>query len=89
MDAWAPWPERLHAFEPHHCQKIYNSVPPATARLCEEVLEVWNAKEIGKLKEGGPKKRCSISLIERVILSAGAMLIFSVSFQIDQMPVGG
>jgi hypothetical protein len=31
------------------------------------------------------KKTCSFSLIERVILSAGAMLIFSVSFQIDQM----
>jgi hypothetical protein len=31
----------------------------------------------------------SFSLIERVILSAGAMLIFSVSFQIDQMPEGG
>ena len=30
----------------------------------------------------------SFSLIERVILSAGAMLIFSVSFQIDQMPHG-
>lgn len=29
-----------------------------------------------------------LSLIERVILSAGAMLIFSVSFQIDQMPEG-
>jgi hypothetical protein len=27
-------------------------------------------------------------LTERVILSAGAMLIFSVSFQIDQMPEG-
>jgi hypothetical protein len=25
---------------------------------------------------------------ERVILNAGAMLIFSVSFQIDQMPEG-
>ena len=32
------------------------------------------------------KKIGSFSLIERVILSAGAMLIFSVSFQIDQMP---
>jgi hypothetical protein len=31
------------------------------------------------------KKTCSFSLIERVILSAGAMLIFSVSFQIDQV----
>jgi hypothetical protein len=31
------------------------------------------------------KKNLSFSLIERVILSAGAMLIFSVSFQIDQM----
>jgi hypothetical protein len=31
------------------------------------------------------KKNGSFSLIERVILSAGAMLIFSVSFQIDQM----
>jgi hypothetical protein len=31
------------------------------------------------------KKIGSFSLIERVILSAGAMLIFSVSFQIDQM----
>lgn len=31
------------------------------------------------------KKTGSFSLIERVILSAGAMLIFSVSFQIDQM----
>jgi hypothetical protein len=30
----------------------------------------------------------SLSLIERVILSAGAMLIFSVSFQINQMPEG-
>jgi hypothetical protein len=29
------------------------------------------------------KKIGSFSLIERVILSAGAMLIFSVSFQID------
>ncbi len=34
------------------------------------------------------KKIWSFSLIERVILSAGAMLIFSVSFQIDQMPEG-
>jgi len=34
------------------------------------------------------KKIGSFSLIERVILSAGAMLIFSVSFQIDQMPEG-
>ena len=33
-------------------------------------------------------KIVSFSLIERVILSAGAMLIFSVSFQIDQMPEG-
>ena len=41
-------------------------------------------------KEGGVggKKIWSFSLIERVILSAGAMLIFSVSFQIDQMPEG-
>lgn len=31
------------------------------------------------------EKNGSFSLIERVILSAGAMLIFSVSFQIDQM----
>jgi len=30
----------------------------------------------------------SFSLIACVILSAGAMLIFSVSFQIDQMPEG-
>jgi len=36
----------------------------------------------------GRKKTGSFSLIERVILSAGAMLIFSVSFQIDQMPEG-
>jgi hypothetical protein len=35
-----------------------------------------------------PPKIGSFSLIERVILSAGAMLIFSVSFQIDQMPEG-
>ena len=35
------------------------------------------------------QKIFSFSLIERVILSAGAMLIFSVSFQIDQMPEGG
>jgi hypothetical protein len=35
-----------------------------------------------------PQKNGSFSLIERVILSAGAMLIFSVSFQIDQMPEG-
>jgi len=34
------------------------------------------------------EKNGSFSLIERVILSAGAMLIFSVSFQIDQMPEG-
>lgn len=29
------------------------------------------------------RRKSSFSLIERVILSAGAMLIFSVSFQID------
>jgi hypothetical protein len=34
------------------------------------------------------EKNGSFSLIERVILSAGAMLIFSVSFQIDQTPEG-
>jgi hypothetical protein len=39
----------------------------------------------GRAKE---QKNGSFSLIERVILSAGAMLIFSVSFQIDQMPEG-
>jgi hypothetical protein len=42
------------------------------------------------LREGSVcnEKIGSFSLIERVILSAGAMLIFSVSFQIDQMPEG-
>jgi hypothetical protein len=38
--------------------------------------------------ESKKQKNGSFSLIERVILSAGAMLIFSVSFQIDQMPEG-
>ena len=42
---------------------------------------------IGSVAEEA-KKIGSFSLIERVILSAGAMLIFSVSFQIDQMPEG-
>lgn len=32
------------------------------------------------------KKTGSFSLIERVILSAGAMLIFSVSFQLTKCP---
>ncbi|KAF2739662.1 hypothetical protein EJ04DRAFT_508530 [Polyplosphaeria fusca] len=40
------------------------------------------------LAKKNAKKNGSFSLIERVILSAGAMLIFSVSFQIDQMPEG-
>ena len=34
------------------------------------------------------KKTCCFSLFACVILSAGAMLIFSVLFQIDQMPEG-
>ena len=34
------------------------------------------------------KNLFAFSLIERVILSAGAMLIFSVLFQFDQMPEG-
>jgi hypothetical protein len=43
----------------------------------------------GKMEGKSQKqKNGSFSLIERVILSAGAMLIFSVSFQIDQMPEG-
>jgi hypothetical protein len=45
---------------------------------CESNVCLVKAKKIAK-------KNGSFSLIERVILSAGAMLIFSVSFQIDQM----
>lgn len=40
-----------------------------------------------EIRTGAQKNGC-FSLIERVILSAGAMLIFSVCFQIDQMPEG-
>jgi hypothetical protein len=44
----------------------------------------------GAICQGHSKveKNGSFSLIERVILSAGAMLIFSVSFQIDHKPEG-
>ena len=38
-------------------------------------------------KKEMPKKLLAL-FEKRVILSAGAMLIFSVSFQIDQMPEG-
>jgi hypothetical protein len=44
--------------------------------------------DTGKSQSNKTQKNGSFSLIERVILSAGAMLIFSVSFQIDQMPEG-
>lgn len=37
------------------------------------------------LQKRKKKKRWSISLIERVILSTGAMLIFSISFQFDHV----
>ena len=50
-------------------------------------MKVEMYKRFFALKREG-KKIGSFSLIERVILSAGAMLIFSVSFQIDQMPEG-
>jgi hypothetical protein len=49
---------------------------------CVEFLTQWTEGHEREQKNG------SFSLIERVILSAGAMLIFSVSFQIDQMPEG-
>jgi len=39
-------------------------------------------KDIRKGEEVGGKKKLSFSLIERVILSTGAMLIFSVFFTI-------
>jgi hypothetical protein len=55
--------------------KIY---PKKSEDFLKKISTIQNAKKIG-----------SFSLIERVILSAGAMLIFSVSFQIDQMPEGG
>jgi hypothetical protein len=45
-------------------------------------------KDRGRRFEPAIKKTGSFSLIACVILSAGAMLIFSVSFQIDQMPEG-
>jgi hypothetical protein len=45
------------------------------------------AKRIRESKGENAKKIGSFSLIERVILSAGAMLIFSVSFQIDHYDV--
>jgi len=51
--------------------------------LCD--ILAWRKSQT--LEKNG-KKTGSFSLIERVILSAGAMLIFSVSFQIDQMPEG-
>ena len=41
-----------------------------------------------RTQDPSQKKLFAFSLIERVILSAGAMLIFSVSFQFDQMPEG-
>jgi len=40
----------------------------------------------GKVKPKDSQKNVSVSLIERVILSAGAMLIFSVSFQMTKCP---
>ena len=43
---------------------------------------------LGWVELGTSKKLFAFSMIERVILSAGAMLIFSVSFQYDQMPEG-
>jgi hypothetical protein len=48
-----------------------------------KMVQVWS---LGAMVN--TKKTVCFSLIVRVILSAGAMLIFSVSFQIDQMPVG-
>lgn len=39
-------------------------------------------------EENSQKKTVASLVIERVILSAGAMLIFSVLFQIDQVPEG-
>ena len=47
-----------------------------------------DVKKEREVRESNMGKIFSFSLIERVILSAGAMLIFSVSFQIDQMPEG-
>lgn len=56
----------------------------------EQLREKDGNVKLGEKKEKKKKtkKIWSFSLIERVILSAGAMLIFSVSFQIDQMPEG-
>ncbi|KAI0172291.1 hypothetical protein GGR52DRAFT_463544 [Hypoxylon sp. FL1284] len=51
-------------------------------------IEQMGERRRGKKVKKGCKKMVCFSLIERVILSAGAMLIFSVSFQIDQMPEG-
>jgi hypothetical protein len=75
---------------------------PGTPPLHKYELLIWkhnpifpSQKKRGKKRqmrdlnmESREKKTFSFSLIERVILSAGAMLIFSVSFQIDQMPEG-
>jgi len=82
--------ERVNELQ--HSSAVGDAVLDALCLLClckNCTPEDSNARP--KLGPSGTKqcqKNGSFSLIERVILSAGAMLIFSVSFQIDQMPEG-
>lgn len=57
--------------------KSNKTCPPAASNRC--LLARPSTLNLPKRRRNGQKKTGSFSLIERVILSAGAMLIFSVS----------
>lgn len=67
---------------------VRHRIPPAPTSKHTKPKKPAQSLQPGLEHPPPSKKNGSFSLIERVILSAGAMLIFSVSFQIDQMPEG-
>jgi hypothetical protein len=78
---FAVWKFRGAKRTPKSAQLRFERTPHPNNLDEDEIL--GEAEDKSKRQKNG-----SFSLIERVILSAGAMLIFSVSFQIDQMPEG-
>ena len=75
---------QLHKYGKYSCRLKKAEGTSKLQMQKQRTMQVFYViRTVGKCKKNG-----SVSLIERVILSAGAMLIFSVSFQIDHMPEG-
>jgi hypothetical protein len=86
MSRWECWKaRRANSAASWHTRDFAGGQHFSLTKTSKMILRIKNMSSAVLPASKKQKKTVCVSLIKRVILSAGAMLIFSVSFQIDQM----